>query len=52
MTKRRKIIIGLVVGIPVFLVGLAVLLITLLEPPLPEPIAPVEEEDSALRLAG
>lgn len=44
MTKRRKIIIGLVVGIPVFLVGLAVLLITLLEPPLPEPIAPVEEK--------
>lgn len=44
MTKRRKIIIGLVVGIPVFLVGLAVLLITLLEPPLPEPIAPAEEK--------
>ena len=45
MTKKRKIIIGLVIGIPVFLIALAAVLITLMEPPIPEPVAPIEEKE-------
>ena len=44
MTKRRKIIILLVIGIPIFLVALAIILITVMKPPLPEPVAPVEKK--------
>ena len=44
MTKRRKILIALLIGTPVVLVGLILLLVTALRPPLLEPVAPVEEK--------
>jgi hypothetical protein len=44
MTKRRKVIIGVIIGIPVVLVGVALLLVTVFRPSLPEPVASVEEK--------
>ena len=44
MTKRRMVIIGVIIGIPVLLVGVALLFVTVFRPPLPEPIVPIEEK--------